>query len=523
MRGSGPLWRLMGQARRANLAAAGAPSPIRVREGVTRRRALAALGAAAAIPLVGWPDAARAGKAGSGRVVVIGGGLAGLCALDELTANGIDAKLYEARGRLGGRVLTANNAPEPGLNIEDGGNLINTDHADMLKLAERFGIPLIDRKPMPARTRYVVDGTVLAESDLVAMLRPIAGQIARDAEALDENYDVMAPKFDAMSVSRYLDGHGGMLTPAVRALLDATIRTEFGAEPEQASAIELLFNLPVVNGEAAELISLSDERYILTGGSSSVVNALAGPLMPRIATGHALTAIEPLGARVRLRFANGTIDEADRVIVTVPAPLMRTIDYGDLLPESWRRVVAEIDCGRNEKINAGYAARSWEPVTGPAGAAWAVETGGPGVFSEFWDASSGQPGDAGVLTWFFGGDQVDALMAGEVEAVLRRAEAAIAPAVPGLAARTMRRTAWGRDPFARGGYSSFAPGQLTRFAGHFWLEEEGVMTSPAPAGPIVFAGEHLSDAFPGYMNGGAQTGRLAAQSVLASLAMRKAA
>ena len=35
-------------------------------------------------------------------------------------------KLYEARGRLGGRVLTANNAPEPGLNIEDGGNLINT-------------------------------------------------------------------------------------------------------------------------------------------------------------------------------------------------------------------------------------------------------------------------------------------------------------------------------------------------------------------------------------------------------------
>lgn len=517
MRGTSPVWRLLAAARREDLAEA----PVAVSQGITRRRALAALGAAAAVPVIGWGEPARA-AAGS-RVAIIGGGLAGLVALDELTANGVDAKLYEARGRLGGRVLTANQLPEPGLNIEDGANLINTDHEDMLKLAERFAIPLIDRKPMAAHSRYVVDGAVLEEAALVEQLRPIAAQIAKDAEALDADYDVMAPKFDAMSVTQYLDAHRAMLTPGIRALLEATIRTEFGAEPGQASAIELLFNLPVVNGAAAELISLSDERYILVGGSRTVVDALAGPHMARIATGHALAAIEQAGGRLRLRFANGAVEEADRVIVTVPAPLMRTIDYGNLLPAGWKRVVAEIDSGRNEKINAGYAARSWEGVTGPAGAAWAVDTRGPGVFSEFWDASSGQPGDAGVLTWFFGGDQVDALLAGETEDVLRRCEAAIAPAVPGLAARTMRRTAWAKDPYARGGYSNFKPGQLTRFAGHFWLEEDGVMTAPAPAGPITFAGEHLSDAFPGYMNGGAQTGRLAAQAVLAALAMKKAA
>ena len=39
------------------------------------------------------------------------------------------------------------------------------------------------------------------------------------------------------------------------------------------------------------------------------------------------------------------------------------------------------------------------------------------------------------------------------------------------------------------------------------------MQSPV-VGPLVFAGEHLSDAWPGFMNGGAQTGRLAAQAVL---------
>jgi monoamine oxidase len=514
MRGSGPLWGLLNQARRLNLDDAGAPPPIATHEGITRRRVLAALGAAAALPALGRPAPARAQTVK--RVVVIGGGLAGLAALDALSAAGVDAHLYEARGRLGGRVLTANNAPEPGLNIEDGGNLINTDHADMLALAERFGIPLIDRKPMRAHSRYVADGRALRDAQLVRDLRPIAAQIGKDAAALDADYEAVAPALDALSVTAYLDSHAALMKPYVRALLEATIRTEFGAEPGQASAIELLFNLPVVDGRQAELISLSDERFILTGGSSSVVKALSEPLLPKISTGHALAAIVAKGDGVELRFANGKVDIAERVIVTVPAPLMRTIDFGGLLPEPWSALVSEIECGRNEKINAGYATRVWEKQTGPAGSAWAVDTKGPGVFSEFWDASSGQPDDAGVLTWFFGGDQVDALMAAEPEATLRRAEAAIAPAVPGLAARTMRRTAWGQDPFSRGGYSTFKPGQLTRFAPLFWVEEEGKATQQSLAGPIVFAGEHLSDAFPGYMNGGAQTGRLAAAAILAA-------
>lgn len=513
MRGSGPLWGLLNAARRANLADEGAEPPILLPEGLTRRRVLAALGATAALPLAGCfaPSSDKA----SNRVAIIGGGLAGLVALDALTAAGVEAHLYEARGRLGGRVLTTDFFP--GLDIEDGGNLINTDHDDMLALAKRFGIALIDRKPMAAHSRYVADGRLLGDAELIDDLRAVAAQIARDAAALDADYDAVAPKLDAMSVTAYLDQHAALMKAHVRALLDATIRTEFGAEPGDASAIELLFNLPVVDGKQAELISLSDERFILTGGSSSVVKALSEPLLAKISTGHALQAIAQRDDALDLKFANGKADRVDRVIVTVPAPLMRTIDYGGLLPKEWAALVAEIDSGRNDKINAGYAARVWEEETGPAGAAWAVETKGPGVFSEFWDASSGQPGEAGVLTWFFGGDQVDALHAAVVPAILARAEKAVAPAVPGLRARSMRRTAWVKDPFARGAYSTFKPGQLTRFAPHFWLEEDGKTTQQAVAGPIVFAGEHLSDAFPGYMNGGAQTGRLAAEAVLASL------
>jgi monoamine oxidase len=277
-------------------------------------------------------------------------------------------------------------------------------------MATRFGIPLIDRQPTRAHYRYVADGRVISDAILIRDLQPIAAQIGRDAAAVDADYEAVAPKLDALSVAAYLDQHAGLLKPHVRALMEATIRTEFGAEPDQASAIELLFNLPVLDGRQVELISLSDERFILTGGSASMVKALAEPLMPKISTGHALVAIASNDGGLDLRFANGKMDRVDRVIVTVPAPLMRTIDYGGLLPDDWAALVNEMECGRNEKIKAGYARRVW-------------------------DASSGQGGEPGVLTWFFGGDQVDLLMATDPITTLRRAEAAIAPVVPGLEAR----------------------------------------------------------------------------------------
>lgn len=59
-------------------------------------------------------------------------------------------------------------------------------------------------------------------------------------------------------------------------------------------------------------------------------------------------------------------------------------------------------------------------------------------------------------------------------------------------------------------------GVLCGIAGQ--IDADSVAKPPVPSGPVVFAGEHLSDAYPGYMNGGAQTGRLAAQSLIAGRA-----
>ncbi len=238
----------------------------------------------------------------------------------------------------------------------------------------------------------------------------------------------------------------------------------------------------------------------------------------RITHSRQLTALAPTDSGgVALRFADGSSESADMVVLAVPPALLADIDHGGLLNADWQAFASEVRLGRNEKLNAAYSARPWTETMGAWGASW--DASEVARFVEVWDATAGDDAAGAVLTWFFGGDQV-ALMSDP--ALRATVEAAMGSAMGDLAAAAMpqsARTGWSTAPFARGAYVNFAPGQFTRFGGLLWLEEEdGSASQIARSGPILFAGEHVSDAFPGYMNGAAQTGRLAAQAIMAEVA-----
>jgi len=81
-------------------------------------------------------------------------------------------------------------------------------------------------------------------------------------------------------------------------------------------------------------------------------------------------------------------------------------------------------------------------------------------------------------------------------------------AFPGLTAAQngrVERFHWPTYPLLRGRYACYKPGQWTTIAG-----AEG-----RPVGNLFFAGEHCSYDFQGYMNGAAETGRTAAEAILA--------
>uniref|UniRef100_UPI0035CB0DC2 flavin monoamine oxidase family protein n=1 Tax=uncultured Sphingomonas sp. TaxID=158754 RepID=UPI0035CB0DC2 len=517
MRGSDTVWHALEAARRGNLNDAGLAPPMRGDTGQTRRAVLAALGASGLAAAL--PRPALAAAQGLGPVAIVGGGIAGLTALWHLTEAGIDARLYEARARLGGRIYTAHEAGKP--TIESGGQLVNTDHADMHALARACGIALIDRKGTPHRTLILGDGKEVPEGKLASGLRGIAGQIDADSVRLDQDYAKVALELDALSFTTYLDKHAALLTePWVRGLIEATARTEYGVEPGQASAIELIFNLPTIAGRRIDVLGRSDERYLIAGGSSALIAAMAARLAGRIFTNRRVTRIDPFGPGVRLVFADGRTADAPNVIVTTPAAITRHIDFSIPLPPLWTRFIAEVGLGANMKIQAGMTARPWDKVIGRGGELWQTRAQA-GVASGWEGSVRGRGATGDVWTWFLGGAEVAAADTAEPNMLARKFAAQAEPGVPGMTAATgafARRTNWHRDPLAMGAYVNFRPGQLTRFGRLIWTEVDGIAKAPVAAGPVLFAGEHLSDAYPGYMNGGAQTGRLAAQTIIAGRA-----
>ncbi|WP_137862894.1 MULTISPECIES: NAD(P)/FAD-dependent oxidoreductase [unclassified Sphingomonas] len=515
MRGNGIVWRALEAARRRNLEAAGEPMPVKGASGATRRavlRAITAAGMAGALPR---PAAAQP----AGRVAIIGGGIAGLSALHHLRRAGVDAHLYEGRARTGGRMYTHRAGD---WTFEAGGQLVNTDHYDMHALLKRFGVALIDRKNAPHDTLILANGRLVTDAELATALRPIAAQIASDADRLDRDHARVAPDLDRLSIHDYLESHAARIgEPWVRQLLEATSRTEYGVEPKRASAIELIFNLPTVDGRRAEVLGGADERYVIEGGSSALIEAMTAFHADRITTGKRLHRVEP---GLKLHFLDGSIAHADTLIVAVPGPLTRQIDFRVPLPAAWRAFIGEMELGFNEKVQSGTDATPWRHPMGVGGELW--QTDPQAGWALGWDGSvHRKDGLSPVWTWFLGGDEVRRAEAETPSALAARFAASAAPAIPGLieaATGPFTRTNWHAQALTLGAYCNYAPGQLTRFSNLLCVEGKGGNQVPH-AGRIWFAGEHLSDAFPGYMNGAAQTGRMAAAAILGSPIDAKAA
>ncbi len=524
------LIRILQQAQRNNQQETGTRSPRpHAQLNTARRQFLKTAGAAGVIGMVPglFSKLSFASGDSSPSIAIIGGGLAGLNAAYQLKKLGVYAQVYEASNRLGGRVLSRTGVVEPGITVELGGELINSDHADLLALVEEFGLTLFNRHIDAASIAvvpdaYYFDGKSWPEAELAALLQPLAAQISLDADLLEQDWERYAAKFDRQSVTAYLDRHAALIPqPFIRTLIENTIRTEYGADPTESSALQLLFLLPVVDGNEVELLGYSDEAYTIEGGNGRVIEGLAQALRGNTHLGMALSKLEKDHKEgYRLHFTNGAQVDAEYVILALPFTVLRRIELDVSLPRKLRQFINEADLGSNEKILAGYRQRLWRQADGFALGAW-TDLG----FSEVWDGSQRQTDrQEGVLTYYLGGHEVDDASAtrGGSDVVGNNFTQGLTRFIPHLATTATGNyvgTRWTRNPFSLGAYASFKPGQLTRFARYFWVESDlPSEVQEVNVGRLIFVGEQVSDAYYGFMNGAAQTGRLAAGVIVAALA-----
>ena len=493
----------------------------------TRRRLL---GSALAAGGLGLAPSMALGRIGNPRIAIIGAGIAGLNAAWQLRKKGLEATVYEARNRVGGRMLSRVGVVEPGIVSDIGGSLVNTDHADLRGLLKEFDLDLYNRRSDAGRlnvraTGWFVDKRNVDEAEIAEGLRSIANQIVADAERVDADFEKLAPKFDGLTVRAYLDQHAGLIrAPFARQLLENAIRTEYGVEPEQSSALQLLFLLPTVKGKAVELLAYSDEAFVVREGSGRLPERMAERLGTQVQLGMPLVALADAGTGYELTFAGASGStkraQADLVILALPFTTLRRVKLALKLPALLRRCIEEVGLGRNEKVFAGYRERVWHRKDGFAGELWADESLD---YPLAWDDSQRQPDQGpGVLNFFAGGDQVKPALAGSTAETGQRFVVQLDKALAGTAAfatGNYLRTGWSREPYTRGAYTNLTPGQYTRFAAYRWIEakdpDERVEVG---FGNLLFAGEHTSDEYYGFMNGAAQTGRLAAETALRRLA-----
>jgi monoamine oxidase len=438
------------------------------------------------------------------KIAIIGGGIAGLTAAHYLTKAGFKPTIYEAAKRTGGRMMSATGLLAEGITTELGGEFIDSSHKDMLDLCKEFNLGLLDMQAPDEVKKGLVqhdfyfDNHRISEKTLVEALKPYLSVIKKDAELVaTENYKNPALiALDKLSLDEYLQKIG--ISGWLYDLLRISYTSEMGLESDIQNCLAFLELLDTNTVNGFDIYGESDERYKVIGGNQKVVDALAKKLEGQIECKHQLESLTEKGMEYRLNFQNGKEIYADFVIMTIPFSVLRDVKMNvDMSPKK-AKCIKELSYGTNSKMFLGMNKRIWR------------EQGFSGyVLSNLmhngWDSSQMQTNNegAGGYSVFFGGKMGKDLNNSQIEDYLNKLNQ-IYPTIKEQFNSKKGTFNWGNSPHAKGSYACMTVGQKTAFGG---VESE-------PINSILFAGEHCSKESQGYMNGGAETGRKAAEELI---------
>jgi len=512
---------------------------------LTRRDFLKVTGATVGAAAFAGPIAALAvGKpAGNqGQIAIIGGGIAGLNAALTLQDAGIASTVYEASNRVGGRMHSDTTSWLNGQTSEHCGELIDSGHKTILGLASRFKLPTVDllgAEPIHSTDTDYFFGHYYTDVQAQADFNPVWNNVKKDVNAasyptLYNNFTDAGRVLDHMSIYDWIESRvpGGHTSPMGQ-LLDIAYNIEYGNVTQEQSSLNLIYLLGFSSNPGNfQIFGASDERYHIAGGNERLPQAIAAALAPgTVQLNTALTGIthnsDPNANTntYTLSVKTGsttTTKTVDRVIMAIPFSILRTIlssdlDYQTAGFDSLKQMaITQLGYGKNAKLQLQFNSRYWN-TSGP----WGIGNGSTYSdtgFQNTWDVTRAQDGTTGILVDYTGGGVPLASFSGDPTNVSHVAKFAktflsqIEPLFPGITQQWNGRATLDvplSNPFLLGSYSYWKVGQYTQFSGYEKVRQ------PDPAtGKCHFAGEHCSQDFQGYMEGGASEGARAANEII---------
>jgi monoamine oxidase len=275
------------------------------------------------------------------------------------------------------------------------------------------------------------------------------------------------------------------------------LRGFFLADPEDLSLLALVDELSSEGRGRGQF-------YRIMGGNDRLASSLAAKLGEQVRL--RTTVLAATQTRDKVRITVGTPDDTHRQVATdylvlaVPASTLRRIAFRPALPPRQRKAIQDLRYGRATRTLLQFESRFWQRRGTPRAYGTDLPIGA------MWDGNEEQRGRTGILTLLAGGSASRETR----KLVAERGVEGFVEALEWLGAtqksvRASRSVCWEDDPWARGGYAYFDPAYDPEL--RTWLAR--------PNGRIVFAGEHTSLRWQGYMNGAVESGWRAAAEVQA--------
>lgn len=489
--------------------------------GRTRRdflRLSARAGTSFALGIAGLRAQAAVGKFDE-PVAIVGGGIAGLTAAYRLMKAGVAVHLYEAQERFGGRMFTKRDFNKEGMFVELGGELVDTNHEELIALAKELNVPLQNLKEGDAGLDfYYFGGQTYTDHEAIAAFAPLASRLAADAEGLYDDKEAFTDKarsFDKISLKQYLSDAGKGTPPWLLQLLEVAYVPELGLDADQLSSLNLIDFINPDTSKGFQVFGDSDESWRVQGGNDTLPTAVHAAIKDKVKCigGHRLRKIRREDdGRLHLEFSTrsgGIIPSYTHVVMALPFTILRTIagvsELGLSAPKL--RAIREMGYGTNVKAMHGFTGKPWRT---PAEGRTFFSNGA--VFSDLpfqnaWETSRGQQGTSAIITNFMGGTTGAKFTPARLEEFPKELDT-VFPGVQALRDGNHAVMNWPSVKTMLGSYSCPKVGQYT------WVYEAAA--TPELDGHLIFAGEHTSSTSPGFMNGGVQSGNRAAEELLAT-------
>lgn len=392
------------------------------------------------------------------RVVVVGAGLTGLYAARLLERAGCQVHIWEARGRIGGRIQTVFEGPS---RYDAGGEFIDSDHRRFLALAEELQITL---EPSGASRRYWFQGEFCTSEDLDAGVRKSNEKFeARASELLRYGVEADQSLADLIDESAVSERGNWYLT--------AVYRSDEGEEPAKVGLDGWLHTYSLYQDrEGGEL-----SAYRVAGGMGVVTAQLFNSLrQTQVELNTVLNTVSQQEGKIALLASQGgdlVGIECDHVVLTLPVSVLPHIVFDGCVPVEQMDAFRACGLSRTIKVCLTFELPWWEEE------GWSGQALFDGPLQQCWPGSrEGLP----VLTFYICGDdasfwreQSDPVQ-GVLDELCHLHPKARSSFVEG------RLFDWIGDDFARGGFSYLPPG--------FTLRQRELLRESS--GSVHFAGEH---------------------------------